>query len=135
MASDHSLPEATSEHFERLYREWRSHVDRSVTPYSSSDHHYIQNPHFDAIVNLGSDALPFIMEKLRSNEYAHFLIHALARITGKRFSLEELRACRPLADGPLGNQAFVQLWLSWWDSQQLAKQDAFHTPNISQYDK
>lgn len=121
MASNNSLPEAKSEHFDLLYREWRDYVERSVSPYSSSDRNYIQNPHFDAIVDLGSDALPFIMEKLRSDENAHFLIHALVRITGKNFSLKELKGCRPLADGRIGNQTFVQLWLSWWDSKQPAR--------------
>ena len=117
MDNDLSPNETIGERFEQLYGEWSSYVQQNIL-YSSSDRDYIQNPHFDAIVALGSDALPFIMEKLRSDEHAHFLIHALARITGKQFSPEEIEAYRSPADGPLGNQAFVQLWLSWWDSQQ-----------------
>lgn len=118
MGSGVSPNETVGERFEQLYREWLSYVRQSLISYSSADRDYIQNPHFDAIVDLGSDALPFIMEKLRSDDEAHFLIHALARITGKNFSRKELEAHRSPADGPSGNQTFVQLWLSWWDSQQ-----------------
>jgi hypothetical protein len=114
-----SANETIGQRFARLYGEWSSYVQQNTRSYSSSDRDYIQNPHFDAIVDLGPDALPFIMEKLRSDEHAHFLIHALARITGKNFSREELEAHRSPSDGPSGNQAFVRLWLAWWDSQQL----------------
>lgn len=106
------------ERFEQLYGEWTRSLQQSTTPYSSSDRDFIQNPPFEAIVDLGPDALPFIMEKLRSDAQAHFLIHALSRITGKRFSPEEIAASSSSADGPIGNQALARLWLSWWDSQQ-----------------
>ena len=116
MHSDVPPNEAVGEQFEQLYRAWSNDVQHNMNPYSSSDRDYIQSPHFDAIVDLGSEALPFIMEKLRWDEHAHFLIHALARITGKHFSPEEVAASRSPADGPIGNQAIVQLWLSWWDA-------------------
>jgi hypothetical protein len=105
------------EQFERLYEEWSRSVQDASIAYSSSDRDYIQNPHFDAIVELGHDALPFIMEKLRSDEGAHFLIHALTRITGRRFPPGEAEADRASAGEPIGNQAIARLWLSWWDSR------------------
>jgi hypothetical protein len=102
------------ERFEQLYEEWSRSLQQGAALYSSSDRDFIQNPPFEAIVALGPDALPFIMEKLRSDAHAHFLIHALARITGKQFSPEEIAASHSPADGPIGNQAFARLWLSWW---------------------
>jgi hypothetical protein len=116
MRSDVPPNEIVGERFEQLYRAWSSDVQHNMNPYSSSDRDYIQNPHFEAIVDLGSEALPFIMEKLRSDEHAHFLIHALTRITGMHFSPEEVAASQARAAGPIGNQAMVQLWLSWWES-------------------
>jgi hypothetical protein len=118
MASGASPSETVGERFTRLYGEWSGHVQRQASSYSSLDRDYVQNPHFDAIVEMGPDAVPFIMEKLRSDDHAHFLIHALAKITGKRFSPEELAAHRAGAAGPLGNQAMARLWLAWWDSRQ-----------------
>lgn len=117
MASGAVAGEIVGARFEQLYSEWSTYV-RNMRSYSSSDDDFVQNRYFDAIVALGSDALPFIMAKLKSDEYAHFLIHALTRITGKHFSLEELDAYRTLADGPSGNQAMVEVWLSWWVAQQ-----------------
>jgi hypothetical protein len=117
MGSDTSPDKPVGERFERLYEEWSRSVRENLIAYSSSDRDYTQNPSFDAIVDLGYDALPFIMERLRSDEGAHFLIHALARITGRRFPPEAADAYRSRSEEPSGNQAIAQLWLSWWDSR------------------
>lgn len=118
MASEPSQIETVGERFERLYGDWWKHVQQNMNPYSSSDRDYIENRHFDAMVDLGPDAVPYIMEILRADENAHFLIHALSRITGKEFSHAEIDAFRTPAEHSVGNQTFVRLWLSWWDSQQ-----------------
>lgn len=113
-----SINDTISKRFEQRYSEWSSYI-RNMNSYSSSDRDYVQNSHFEAIIDLGSEAVPFIMAKLKSEEHAHFLVHALAIITGKRFSAEEIATYRKTTDSPLGNQAMAEVWLSWWDAQQI----------------
>jgi hypothetical protein len=100
--------------FEALYREWKEQVDSGSVSLSSSDDTYVSLPAFRAMVALGEAAIPYMIEKLRTDEDAHFLIHALAEITGER--------PRPPAPGagvdrPLGNQATAAAWVAWWDER------------------
>jgi hypothetical protein len=102
--------------FEARYRRWRQAVDAAAS-LRSDDAAYADTPELAAIVALGPGAVPRVLEKLESDPGAHFLVHALARITGHRFSDEELEAARARAGGVLGNQAMAQLWRGWWRSR------------------
>ena len=100
--------------FEALYREWKQQVDTGSASLSSDDDAYVALPAFRAMAELGTAAIPSMIEKLRTDEDAHFLIHALAEITGER--------PRPPvpgtgADGPLGNRATAAAWVAWWDER------------------
>lgn len=100
--------------FAERYQEWQRHCSRSEVSESSSDRAYIDDPSFAALVALGEEAVPLIIDKLGSDPDAHFLVHALARITGVRFAAEELAEARREFGDPLGNQGLAQLWLRWW---------------------
>jgi hypothetical protein len=101
--------------FEALYREWKEQVDSGSVSLSSSDDAYVAVPAFRAMVALDQAAIPFMIEKLRTDEDAHFLIHALAEITGER-PPPPARADRA-AEGPLGNRAQAAAWVAWWDER------------------
>ena len=100
--------------FEALYREWKAQVRSGPTSLSSSDDAYVAVPAFRAMVALGQAAIPFMIEKIRTDEDAHFLIHALAEITGEH--PPPARADRA-AGGPLGNRAQAAAWVAWWDER------------------
>ena len=99
------------------YRAWRQAVDASAS-LSSGDAAYVDRPEFDAIVALGPAAVPRILETMETDPGAHFLVHALPRITGHRFTEAELAAARAEHGGALGTQAMAALWRAWWRSQE-----------------
>ena len=103
------------ETFEDRYRQWKAFIagDDAIS-LSSSDAPYVSNPQFEAIVELGEPAIPFILEKIRTDDDAHFLVHAIERITGKRFTPRELEEGGRRHGSPLGNQGYAALWEEWW---------------------
>lgn len=103
-----------AEAFEDHYQKWKSFIANDAVSLSSADEDYLRNPHFEAIVNLGPGSVPYILEKLQTDDSAHFLVHALERITGKRFAPAEIEAARASPGSPLGNQGLVKLWQDWW---------------------
>jgi hypothetical protein len=111
----------TATNFENHYQKWRTYCRSDAVALSSSDDAYVNNPHFQAMVDMGEDAVPYIMQKLRTDEDAHFLIHALERITNKRFTPEEIEEAKVRYGTPLGNQGYAAMWLDWWNQQQLGK--------------
>ncbi|MDJ0755372.1 MAG: hypothetical protein QNJ45_17745 [Ardenticatenaceae bacterium] len=97
------------------YERWMAHINRPAADlFSSADAPLIENEPFRGIVALGHEAVPFIMKRLLCDEEGHFLIHALAEITGRQFSDEEYEAAELLFGEPLGNQAIAAMWLGWW---------------------
>ena len=70
---------------------------------------------------MGEEALPYIFEKLDTDEDAHFLIHALNKITNKRFTIEEINAAKAHYGSILGNQGYAVMWRTWWDEQKKIK--------------
>lgn len=107
--------------FENHYQKWKSFIRSKPIALMSSDDAYVNNSHFQAIVDMGKEILPYIVEKLETDEEAHFLIHALERITNKRFTPEEIEAGKARYGEPLGNQGYAAMWLDWWDEQQVGK--------------
>lgn len=102
--------------FEQHYRRWKAHAEDDALALSSSDVAYTDNPPFRAMVEMGWPAVPYLIEKLRTDDGNHFLIHALAEITGHRITLEEARAAQGDPGAVPGNQAYVACWLAWWDA-------------------
>lgn len=103
-----------SEAFDDAYAKWKAVARSERTAISSSDADHVRNPEFDAIIALGEPAIPYIVEKMRTDDYGHFLIHALDRITGKRFTPEEIADAERRHGSPLGNQGYAELWQEWW---------------------
>ena len=93
-----------------------------ATSLSSSDVDYASNPEFEAIVDMGEVAIPFIIEKLRIDDSAHFLIHALEKIMGKRFTRNEIEAGERRHGAPLGDQGFAAMWEEWWSRRRGANE-------------
>jgi hypothetical protein len=100
--------------FERHYQDWKTFIASGDLVLSSISEDYTNNPHFQAIVDLGPDAVPYIIEKFDTDEEAHFLIHALERITNKRFTSSEVEAAQARYGETLGNQGFAAMWKDWW---------------------
>lgn len=110
---------AMEEEFNRRYAEWKAHIESDDSmALLSSDDAFIDNAHFRRIVALGDAAIPHILPRLLCEEEGHFLVHALAEITGHDFSEQEYRAAEQLFGKPLGNQAIAAMWLGWWGKQQ-----------------
>jgi hypothetical protein len=107
----------TTSLFEQAYEKWKTYCARPEVMEQSRDEAYINNGPFREIVALGEEALPLIIRKLNEDEGAHFLIHALSAITGKRFSSEELDKAAARSGSPLGNQGFARLWIEWWETR------------------
>lgn len=107
-----------AEAFEDRYQAWKSFTQGDEVSLSSFSKDYINNPHFEAIVDLGPEAVPYIIKKFETDDSAHFLIHALERITHKSFTPEELAAAQARYGSPLGNQGFAAMWRDWWNEQQ-----------------
>ena len=106
--------ESTWEAFEAHYRKWKAYIRSDAVVLASFDEAYVANPSFQAMVDIGPDALPYLIEKLRTDEEAHFLIHVLSEITKKRFTPEEIAMAQVRYDTPLGNQHYAAMWLDWW---------------------
>jgi hypothetical protein len=100
--------------FEKLYQRWNASSETGVRSLSSADSSYTETPEFEAIVNMGETAVPYIIAKLETDADAHFLIHALERLTNKRFTQEEIEAAQRRYGKPFGNQGYARMWIDWW---------------------
>ncbi len=110
--------------FEDHYQKWKSFCQSDEVMLSSSDDDYIDNEHFRAIVNMGEEAVPHIIEKLQTDADAHFLIHALRRITGRQFTTAEIEAAQSRYGAPMGNQGYAAIWVDWWKRRQRGAEEA-----------
>jgi hypothetical protein len=101
--------------FEDRYEKWRSFCQSALVQLSSSSEAYVNNPYFEAIVSLGKAAVPYIMAKLETDEYGHFLVHALSKISGHLFPPGMIATTTEAYPGStLGNQAQAKMWIDWW---------------------
>jgi len=66
--------------FEERYQQWKSFIHTGTLSLSSFTDDYINNEQFQSIVDLGPEAIPFIIEKMKTDEDAQFLVHAIERI-------------------------------------------------------
>lgn len=90
--------------FAALADAWEAHCQAHAT--ASNPSVYLKNDAFEAIVAMGTPALPFIIERYRGGSI--FWGAALARITGKT----------DFGNGVTGKlQQARQQWLEWWDAQ------------------
>jgi hypothetical protein len=103
--------------FENLYEKWRSFIQKDDLSLSSLSEDYINNEHFQAIVDLGLKAIPFIIQKLQTDENAHFLIYALEEITKHSFNAAEIAIARDRYGGEFGNQLLAKMWQEWWNAR------------------
>ena len=104
--------------FEARYEKWKSFCQSPAVQLASRSETCINNPYFDAIVGLGKAAVPYIIAKLQSDEYGHFLVHALSRITGHLFPPGMVEATQARAENPVGNQAQARMWIDWWEREE-----------------
>lgn len=95
---------ATKERFDALADRWEAHV-RDVS--SSSDPRvYVRHEAFDAIVAMGEDVLPLVVDRYRVGTL--FWGAVLTRITGDASK----------GDGVTGDlKATKRAWLAWWDAR------------------
>jgi len=100
--------------FEEYYNRWKSFINNTDISEYSSDSEYVDNKYFNKIISLGEQALPYIVEKMKEDPEAHFLIHAMEKITGKRLSKKEIVEGIEKYGSPLGNQGFAKIWIEWW---------------------
>ena len=103
--------------FEQYYGEWKSYIHSPHVSEVSSDTAYIDNEYFRKITDLGEQALPYIIEKLKKDPDAHFLIHAMEKITGRGFSQSEVEEGIRKYGSPLGNQGLAKMWIDWWEKE------------------
>jgi hypothetical protein len=106
--------ENPAERFEELFQRWSASSETGLRSLSSSSSSYTENPEFEAIVDMGEAAVPYIIAKLETDAGAHFLINALEKLTNKRFTPEEVEAAERLYGKPLGNQGYARMWIDWW---------------------
>ena len=86
--------------FNELYMQWRKQMKLNSYIGNSTDIYH------EKIVQLGYCAVPFIINKLRT-EYAHLFI-ALSRITGEN----------PVKKENMGKlKEMAEDWIEWWDKQ------------------
>jgi hypothetical protein len=103
--------------FEQRYQNWKAFINAGTLSLSSSSDDYINNIQFQSIVDLGSPAVPFIIHKLKTDDNAHFLVHALEKITKHRFTDDEIAAARKRYGIAFGNQQLAEMWMNWWESR------------------
>lgn len=100
-------------HLESFYEDWRSRM--ASNRHVSSLDALTDDPGFDAIVNEGRCALPFVFEKIGSGDF--FMNEAALRITGVDI-WAQVRAewARPFGaqNPPKGAQDTSVLWSEWW---------------------
>ena len=116
--------DASHQEFEQRYRAWKAYIQDDEIALSSSDQAYIHNPPYRAIVEMGWEAVPLIIEKLKTDEEAHFLIHALREITQERRVDADLEANQAPSNKPRGNQAYAEKWIAWWDERRASTDDS-----------
>ena len=97
------------EEFEVAYAELKA---------SMKEHSYLSDysvlPEYKAIINMGSEITPYIMEKFTSDKDGFHLTTAIEYITKKTFAYDADRKklCR---DG--GATALAKIYVTWWDEE------------------
>lgn len=89
------------ERFAEVYERWKKRVSQPDIALKSNPKYYVNIPEFDAIVELGQQALPLILAELASGEF--WLNYAMERIT----------SVHPPSQ-ITGERAKSQWWLQHW---------------------
>lgn len=105
--------------FEKIYNDWKSYIKGTDISEFSSDEVYINNKYFYKIISLGKPILPLIVDRMKEDPNAHFLIHAMEKISGHQLSKEEIAKGIETYGTPLGNQTLAKIWISWWERQSV----------------
>ena len=105
-----NVNQETREQFDTLFEEWQRVIQDPKIQLSSRPQDYIDNEPYRAIIELGKDALPFVIEKLEQGVF--FLNQAVADIEGVR--IEELIS--PKKRFP-SEQEKSELLIEWWKSR------------------
>jgi hypothetical protein len=99
------------EKFDDLFAQWEEAIQDPRVQISSRPQDYIDNEPYRAIVNLGQEALPYVMEKLEQG--AFFLNQAVLDIA--EISMDEiLEEEQPFPS----EQDKSELLLRWWRSRE-----------------
>ena len=102
--------EPTADRFHRLADEWYRQVGNVSSLTAMTKH-----PKYREIVNLGWDAVPFMLDDLRRNHGVWFS------------ALEEITKIRPFDPSDAGNsKRMIEAWVQWGKRKKLI--DATHTP-------
>lgn len=112
----------TREEFLSAFKEWTNESDTNSLRLDSNPTHFQNLESFQRIIDLGKEAMPFIIEKLREG---HFLLnHAMGEIT--HIDIINLRRSRM---DFLSEQAISNLWIEWWeDNSKKSKIDISIAP-------
>lgn len=99
------------EKFYEYFNKWIKDLDKNIVNINSNSETYRESIYYEKMIELGKDALPFIIEKL---DDGHFLLnHAISEITKLNFSdLTEL------ITATLSEQEISTLWIDWWNENQ-----------------
>jgi hypothetical protein len=93
--------------FDQLYEEWLRSLEDPNLRHSSRPADYVDHPAYEGIVQMGEEALPLIVEKLKEGQF--FLNTAMERITEI-----DLRRQMPLA---VSEQEMARQWVRWWENR------------------
>lgn len=99
--------------FAQLLRRWDKHLKSPQVRLSARPHEHLNCEAYRAIVRLGKDALPLIIEEMRRGN--NLLFFAVNDITGLTVNdvQKELQAKGILPDESIRN--ITTLYLLWWD--------------------
>lgn len=113
------------EEFQSAFKEWADESDTNTLRLDSNPTHFQNLESFQRIIDLGKEAIPFIIEKLREG---HFLLnHAMEEIT--HIDIIDLRQSRT---DFLSEQSISDLWIGWWeDNSKESKINAAIAPGES----
>ncbi len=98
-----------AQQFKALAGQWEEH--RQSVMFSSKMSDYLNHPAYHELVKLGSPAIPYIIERFRTDRLPW------------GFVLEAITGIKMVEDGGAYKPAEVrQRWIAWWESEQ-AKQN------------
>lgn len=100
--------------FDTLFGEWEKAIQDPKIQFSSRPKDYIDNEPYRQMVNMGKDALPFIIDKIEKG--AFLLNQAVEKISGttldKIIGQDDSFAARPF----LSEQEKSKVLVKWWKS-------------------
>lgn len=109
--------------YRKAHQAWREHINADPNCHDKANATpFIDNPPFKAIVDLGENALPFLirdLEKSEEKDSDHLLHFAVQRIT--KLDVARLYPNNTL---PMSDRDRSRLWVRWWrDKRGLSTAD------------